>query len=268
MRKILVVLLFVVCLLPAKSFSAVEPDYDPSKPPVLTPWFGAVGAAERKADLTFIDGMRPHHEGALSMSKDYLASEHASDSRLKALANGIIRNQTFEIGMLKTVEGFVLPEAPHHGTQWRQIATQGLAQKQRFIRAPLPALWGGGPVSAEDVRFAKAMIIHHEGALQMSKDYLADPAASNKYLRLLCVDILKDQKLDIAFMNSIIAGYPGNPDDIKIDPSMVHGMEGMNHGAGHGEMKAQDHGAVHNAPKAHKPKVKLKPASEAHQGHH
>lgn len=247
MQKILIILTATfICLLP-KAFAAVEPDYDPSKPPVTTPWFGKVGALERDTDLRFIEGMRPHHAGALTMSQAYLNNADASDPRLKKLAKGIIHNQTFEIGMLDVVEGFMKPHIPANGAaEWRQIATQGLAQKQKFIRAPLPALWGGGVVSIEDVRFAKAMIIHHEGALTMCDDYLSNQNARNKYLRLLCVDIKKDQKLDIDFMRSVIADYTGDPDLIKIDPSMIHGMEGMAHG----------HAAAHEKPRG------------GHQHHH
>lgn len=233
MKKFIYSICLIFLLQAGPVLAAVEPDYDPSKPPVTTPWFGAVGAAERKADLDFIKGMHPHHAGALTMSQDYLRSKDASDPRLQKLAKGIIRNQTFEIGMLKTVETLMTPPAPQTGTEWRQVAIRGLAQKQKFVRAPLPVLWGGGPVSKRDVQFAKAMIVHHEGALTMCRDYLGQASASNKYLRLLCVDILKDQALDISFMKSVIADYPGNPDEVKIDASMIHGMEGMSHGGAH-----------------------------------
>src|SRR5690606_13357338 len=60
MKRILCSLALLLTFFPAgyAAASVVEPDYDPSKPPVLTPWFGNVGAAERKADLDFIAGMR------------------------------------------------------------------------------------------------------------------------------------------------------------------------------------------------------------------
>ncbi len=81
------------------------------------------------------------------------------------------------------------------------------------------------------VRFAKAMIIHHEGALDMANAYLADPDANNGYLKLMSLDILRDQRMEIDLMKSIIGKYAGNPDDVKIDPSMVHGMDHMMHGS-------------------------------------
>jgi uncharacterized protein (DUF305 family) len=259
----------VLFIFSVKVLAAVEPNYDPSKPPVTTPWYGNVGSNERKADLGFIDGMKPHHAGALTMSDEYLKNKNASDPRLKKLAKGIIRNQTFEIGALAEVESFLKPPAPAHGTEWRQIATKGLAQKQRFVRSPLPTLWSVGKVSQEDVRFAKAMIVHHEGALTMCDDYLADPHARNKYLRLLCIDINKDQKLDINFMKSIIADYAGNPDDVKIDPSMIHGMEGMAHGHGQSTHSVHNNKNVVPKKKVRSPKASSfdKPQG-GHQHHH
>jgi len=232
-------------MLTAAAFAAVEPNYSPDKPPLTNPWFATQNEAQRQADLDFIKGMHPHHAGALSMSKEYLADAKASDPSLMALARGIIHNQKFEIGMLQRVEELV--GKPITGeSEWRQVAEKGLAQKQRFTRMPMPAGWRGGEVSRRDVEFAKAMVIHHEGALTMCKDYLSNPNATNKYLRLMCVDILADQKMEIGFMNKAITRYAGNPDDVKINPSMIHGMEGMDHGG-------------HSA---------AKPARKAHHGHH
>lgn len=245
--------ILVLCLVSVSAFAAVEPNYAPDKPPVTNAWFAKQSTAERQADLDFITGMRPHHAGALTMSEDYLKDAAASDTHLTQLAKGIIHNQTFEIGMLDRVEQLVgkpLAADP----EWRQIAEKGLAQKQRFTRAPMPGplYTGNETVSARDVQFAKAMVVHHEAALTMCNDYLSNPAATNKYLRLLCVDILTDQKQEIDFMNAAVNRYPGNPDDVKIDASMIHGMEGMNHG--------------HHTAK-HPPKKAGKPAAKGHSGH-
>ncbi len=257
MKQISLIVFSAFLLSASMAFAAVEPNYDPGKPAVTTPWYASQGAAERQADLDFIKGMRPHHAGALTMSDDYLKDKGAANTQLLQLAKGIIHNQEFEIGMLDRVEGLVAK--PIKGErESRQIAEQGLAQKQRFVRAPMPGplFVGNKNVSKRDVQFAKAMIVHHQGALDMAKEYLANPAATNKYLRLLCVDILTDQKQEIDFMNAVISRYPGNPDDVKIDASMIHGMEGMNHGG---------HGAHHGSKAAPK---KPAPAAAEHKGGH
>lgn len=245
---------FSVLVLGFPAYAAVEPNYTPDKPPVTNPWYATQDQAARQADLDFIAGMKPHHEGALSMSDEYLKDPAASDLQLKQLAKGIIQNQTFEIGMMARVRELV--EKPIEGqSQRRQIAEQGLAQKQRFIRAPIPGPLAGSnnTVSKRDVEFAKAMIIHHEGALDMCKSYLGNPATNNKYLELLCVEILNDQAQEIRFMQRVVTRYPGNPDDVKIDASMIHGMEGMSHG---------HHGGGHKAKEAPKKK------HDKHEGHH
>jgi hypothetical protein len=67
----------------------------------------------------------------------------------------------------------------------------------------------------------------------MARAYHANPDARNGYLGLMNVDILTDQTQEIALMRRAIAVYPGDPNAVRVDPSMVHGMEGMKHG-GHG----------------------------------
>jgi uncharacterized protein (DUF305 family) len=218
--------------------AAIEDSYSPGEPPVSTTWFGPVSAEARRADLDYIAGMRPHHAGALSMSREYLADPGRSSPLLQALARAIIANQTFEIGMLDEVARN-LDRPPVRfgpfGAALQPQATEGLAGVQRFFKEPIPSEPGyaAGPVTERDVQFAKAMIVHHEGALEMARAYHANRDARNGYLGLMNVDIITDQAQEIALMRRAVAAYPGDPDAVRVDPSMVHGMEGMRHG-GHG----------------------------------
>ena len=81
------------------------------------------------------------------------------------------------------------------------------------------------------MQFAKAMIIHHQGAVEMARAYHANPDARNGFLGLMNVDITTDQTQEIALMRRVIAAYPGDAASVRVDPSMVHGMEGMRHGS-------------------------------------
>ncbi len=264
MKKLIVpaflALLLMTSALPVQA--ALEPGYNPG-PRLGTPWYGYVGAAERTADLDFIKGMRPHHAGALTMSDEYLNDRDARNPALKKLAEGIIRNQTFEIGMLDKVEAFMQPPAPEGKRSLRQIAVKDLGQQQKFIRSVPPSHLAqrmeAQDVSVRDVQFAKAMIVHHQAALDMAHDYLGDPAARNGYLELMCLDILVDQSQEIALMHAIIDNYKGDADAIKIDDSMVHGMEGMKHGSKH----------KGHTPAPKKTAKKAAPAkTDPHAGHH
>ncbi|TCZ64005.1 DUF305 domain-containing protein [Roseicella aquatilis] len=216
--------------------AAIEEGYDPMAAPVPSTWYAPVDPAAQQADRDYVAGMRPHHEGALSMSRDYLADPAASSPMLKALAAGIIRNQRFEIGLLDEVVRNL--DAPPRVLNLgiarialQPVATEGLGQVQRFLRSPSPGLLtaAAGPVTTRDVQFAKAMIIHHQAALEMARAYHANPAARNGFLGLLNTDIITDQSQEIALMRRVIAAYPGDAAAVPVDPGMIHGMEGMHH---------------------------------------
>lgn len=216
----------------APAQAQLEDDYSPAEPRATTAWLEWMSRENIEADLNFIKGMRPHHAGALTMSDEYLRHDKASSMRLRALARAIIKNQSFEVGVLDRVEG-LLDDAPRTDTpQLMQVAELGLAQNLKFSHAPAPGIVhiNHDSVSRRDVQFAKAMIVHHEGALEMCADYLNDPAARNGYLELLCLDIDTSQAQEIALMHDIITDYPGDPDAVKITPDMIHGMEHMHHG--------------------------------------
>ena len=59
------------------------------------------------------------------------------------------------------------------GIRLQPIRDQGVAQARFYRGEPVmgPLGYATGPVSARDVLFARAMTIHHQGALAMAKDY-------------------------------------------------------------------------------------------------
>lgn len=232
MMKPFLFLAVLAALFPFGALADVEPNYDPGEPYVTTPWYEYISAAQRQEDLDFITGMRPHHAGALSMSEEYLAADGRGSARLVRLADAIIYNQAFEIGVLDEIESLLQKTVIAEGEKRMvQVATDGLAQHQKFSRLPIPSL-AKAPgatdyVTETDVIFAKAMIVHHAGAVEMCEGYLQNPNVNNGYLERLCKDIIVDQSQEIALMKDIIADYPGDSDAIKIDPSLIHGMDHM-----------------------------------------
>lgn len=213
----------------ATAHARIEPSYRADAMPDMTVLYGKVTPGTRSADLEFIAGMKPHHAGALIMSEEYLNHPGASSPTLKKLARGIIHNQTFEIGMLAAANALAGKPVTNAG-EYRPVAVQGLAQNQKFIFAPMPdgLAISGENISAADVAFAKGMIIHHQGAVDMAHDYLRNPNATNSYLRLMCNDIITDQTQEIALMQSVINAYAGDAD--AVPAAKVHGMEHMGHG--------------------------------------
>lgn len=269
-----------VALAAAPARAAIEENYAPGEPPITTTWFAPVSEAAQRADREYVAGMRPHHAGALSMSRDYLSDPGRSSPLLQALSRAIVANQTFEIGVLDEV-GRNLDRPPLRlpfGVRLQPVATEGLTGAQRFFKEPIPSEPGYavGSVSERDVLFAKAMIIHHEGAVEMARDYHANADARNGYLGLMNVDITTDQTQEIALMRRVIAAYPGDASLVRVDPSMVHGMEGMRHGghggghpgapAGTGDARHGGHGPGHAAHGRHDDHAAHGQHGHAHHG--
>jgi uncharacterized protein (DUF305 family) len=227
-------------------------EYRPGEPPVTTTWFRLADPAARAADLRYIGGMRRHHEGALSMSEAYLRELEARSPALRRLAEAIIANQRYEIALLDEVSRRIeaAPRVLALGPlrlPLQPIATEGLGPSWRYFRAPIPGpadLAAGPPPTETDVRFAKAMSIHHRAALRMVRDYGADPAARNGFLGWLNVGIATDQSQEIALMRAVVRRFPGDPDAVAVDSSMIHGMEG--HGGAHGAAAADPHADHHD----------------------
>lgn len=257
-------LLAAALLLPLAGMPAsAQPSeaYETGQAPVTTTWFSRRSAPAQAADRDYVSGMRPHHAGALSMSAEYLANPGRSSPLLGALSRAIVTNQVFEIGLLDEVRRNLdaAPVRLPFGLELQPVATEGMEGTQRFFKAPIPGplTYAIGPVSETDVRFAKAMIAHHEGAVEMARDYLANADVRNGFLGWLNVRIVTDQLQEIALMRRVIAAYPGNPDLVEVPPSMIHGMEGMRHGGGHGAHGGHATPATASAP----------PAADPHAGH-
>ncbi len=235
------------------ALASIEEGYVPGGTPAPTTWYRRADPAADAADRAYVEGMRAHHAGALTMSEAYLAEPEASSPALRRLARAIIRNQRFELALLEEVgRNLALPPLRLGGLVLQPVATEGLAQMAQFQRSPMPGALdaiatAAAPVTRADVLFAKAMILHPQGALDMVRDYRAGAgSAANGFLGLVNVDIVTDQTQEIGLMRRVIAAWPGDAAAVEVPPEMVHGMAGMTHGA-MPEAAAQPAAAPHAA---------------------
>ena len=208
-----------------------------------------------RADLDYAAAMKRHHEGAVTMSTDYLDDPRGTNPILRKLARAIIANQRFEIAVLDDIRrrAAIRPEpVADLGSARivrRQMGVDGLEHQWRFIKRRPPgfldlALAPGLEASERDVKFSKEMMLHHQMALDMARRYNADPKATNLILRRLNLDIIVDQAYEIGFLQQIVDRFPGDPDAVEIDRS-IPGMDmPMDHGGG-GPIEGMDHGAGH-----------------------
>jgi uncharacterized protein (DUF305 family) len=192
-----------------------------------------------RADLDYAEQMKGHHEGAVTMSTAYLDDPRGTNPLLRKMAHGIIANQRFEIAVLEVIERHAAagPETVldlgFARIVRRPAGVDGLEHEWGVLKREPPgfldlALAPGLASTERDVKFAKEMMIHHQGALDMAERYNADPQATNLILKRLNLDIIADQSYEIGFLQQIVDRFPGDPDAVEID-DQIPGMEGMDH---------------------------------------
>ena len=140
------------------------------------------------ADTAFAKGMIPHHIGAVEMAKVQL--EFGKDETMRKLAQAIIDGQQAEIDLMNgwlngkdtTTQN---ANAPH---------AKAYAAGKAHHEAMMAAINEPNP----DVAFAKAMIPHHQGAVEMAKVQLQ--FGKDEKMKKLAQDIIKAQEPEIKLM--------------------------------------------------------------------
>lgn len=169
-------------------------------------------------DHCYIEGMIPHHEQALELSRLVLDAPGVRD-RTRALAEFIVVDQQTEIGTMRQWQDawrLAIPEASAaaghggHAASTGDIPTgcgghahsemKGMATPEQL--AALDAAEG----AAADRLFLELMIVHHEGALEMAT--LAVTEGSNAYVRASGKHVLVEQEKEIAAMTTLLAEVP------------------------------------------------------------
>jgi len=151
-------------------------------------------AAHNDQDMTFAQGMVPHHQQALEMAK--LAADRASSPKVKDLAARIEKAQDPEIQMMNG---------------WMKSWNMGMG-----MSSPMPSMSAmAGMMSGKDMTelknmsgkefdsmFLTMMIEHHNGAIEMAKTEKATgsyaPAVS------MAGDIISGQTAEITEMNKLL----------------------------------------------------------------
>ncbi|UNB50899.1 DUF305 domain-containing protein [Mycolicibacterium sp. YH-1] len=186
-----------------------------------TPTAGA--EAHNAADVTFAQGMIPHHQQAIEMS-DMLLGKQDIDPRVVSLANEIKAAQGPEIEQLQgwlsqwgvstpaTTPGHDMPGMPSHDMPTSSMP--GMPGHD-MPGGDMPGMSGHGMMSAADMAaleaaqgteasrlFLTQMIAHHEGAVTMAQQEVdggQDPAAV-----ALARAIIDTQQREITTMQGIV----------------------------------------------------------------
>ena len=158
-----------------------------------------VAAEHNDQDTTFAQMMIIHHEGAIEMSQ--LAVQRADNPEVVALAERIAEAQGPEIDEMTAWLGAwgedISPD-DHGGMDMGGMDMDGMSQEEMMTQ--LDGLAG----DEFDRAFLDAMIAHHEGAIEMSGQQVAD--GQNPDAVALAEKIIEDQRAEITEMREILAG--------------------------------------------------------------
>lgn len=150
------------------------------------------GAEKAPLGLQFIDTMIVHHQGAIEMSQ--LAPSRAEDTAVKKFAAGVIADQDREVTEMK---------------RWRK---DWFGDAAPAINMGMPGMQMSGDKNMKDLsglagnefdlEYIGQMIPHHQGAVEMSRAFLANPASSSAKaeLRDLAETIIKAQESEISLL--------------------------------------------------------------------
>ena len=155
-----------------------------------------VGMAYNDPDTAFAKSMLGHHHGAVDMAKIEL--KYGTDETMRKLAKDIIDSQQLEIDIInKWLASHPDAPKPKPNTQVMQQAyTAGMQamhdDMMTGIANPIP-----------DMAFARGMLPHHRGAVDMAMIQLQ--YGTDKEMRKLAQDIIDAQQPEIIWLQEWIA---------------------------------------------------------------
>ncbi|OXM55030.1 DUF305 domain-containing protein [Amycolatopsis alba] len=145
-----------------------------------------------QADVTFAQGMIPHHEQALAMAK--LVDGRTRNAKVVDLAARIRQAQDPEIRQLTgLLKGWgVAPSGEHsaHGSMSGMMTEDELAKL------------GQAKDAAFDRQWLEMMVKHHEGALAMARTALQQ--GRNAEVKALAQKVIDGQQAEIAEMRALL----------------------------------------------------------------
>ena len=166
-------------------------------------------AAFNNADVTFVQGMIPHHRGALVMAQ--MADGRAEDPRVLDLADRIEAAQQPEID---TMTGWLeewgepLPEAADSsmgGMDHGSMDTGGMDMEGMSAEDMAALEAASGPEF--DRMWLEMMIAHHRGAVEMAQTEIDE--GSNPDAVALAEEIARSQAAEIEEMETLLAELGG-----------------------------------------------------------
>lgn len=158
-------------------------------------------------DGDFVRTMIPHHAGAIDMAR--VVQKYGHDKRAHWLAGNIIKAQTWEISwMNRWLERHNQPTATDVGFglgAMEKSADDDAKRELLAIHHGMHAAMDVKLTGDADADFMRAMIPHHQGAIDMA--YWVLKYGRNDETKKLAREIIKAQRGEIAWMRSWLAQH-------------------------------------------------------------
>ena len=152
-----------------------------------------LGVADADYDLRFIDGMTPHHQGAIAMAQDVLKNSQRPE--LRKFAQNVIQAQEKEIAQMGEWRKAWYPNAGEKLMMWHTESNHMMAMTSEYRNSMMMNMNLGSADDKFDLRFLEAMTPHHEGALAMAKDAIAK--SKRPEVKKLAQEIISSQQVEI-----------------------------------------------------------------------
>lgn len=144
-----------------------------------------------RADLTFVQGMIPHHQQAVEMATLALATNAQASPKVKEIAGRIKAAQDPEIELMRGwLKKWGDQEAAGGHQMSGMMSTQDLSTLAQATGANFDKMW------------FTMMIDHHEGAVEMAEAVKAD--GSDPDVKALADQIITAQQAEIIEMKNLL----------------------------------------------------------------
>lgn len=168
----------------------------PADPPADTDVPAEGDAGYNDADISFLEGMIPHHEQAVTMAE--MVPDRTDRPELLAFAEDIIEMQQAEIAQMQTVLDEAGATEGHAGGHDDQM--DGMHDMAGMMSEEQMTELDGLQDQEFDLFFLDMMTEHHQGAVDASEDVLEE--GDNPEVRALAKEIIAAQQEEIDQMNA------------------------------------------------------------------